>query len=107
VEFRPGSVRFDLRTDRARGRVVAKVAWHPWWRFSGIPNAKVVQSPDGFLGIDGIPKGSFHVRLWYEPSALPAILSRVGAAGLLGWAFALFWRARRELSKQHPGSVPC
>jgi hypothetical protein len=107
VEFRPGSVRFDLRTDRARGRVVAKVAWHPWWRFSGIPNAKVVQIPDGFLGIDGIPKGSFHVRLWYEPSALPAILSRVGAAGLLGWAIALFWRARRELSKQHPGSVPC
>jgi hypothetical protein len=85
--------------------VVAKVAWHPWWRFSGIPGAKVVQSPDGFLGVDTIPKGSFHVRFWYEPNPLPAVLSRVGVMGLLGWAVALFWRARRGSVKQQPTSV--
>jgi hypothetical protein len=95
VELQPGELRFDLRTEYPAARVLAKTAWHPWWHLEGIPGAWLRESPEGFLVIDDIPSGEFHVRLWYEPSPLPRRLTLAGWSILLGLGLTLGQRALR------------
>lgn len=97
VDFRTGDVRFELTTEYDRSRVLLRTLWHPWWRISGPPGAWLRESPEGFLAIDDIPKGTHRFRVWYEPNRLPSRLSAVGWAALSLWAFFLGRvKSRRE-----------
>lgn len=90
-----GELSFDVRTDEANARVLARTQWHRSWRLSGIPGARLRASPDGFLMIDRIPKGTFQAKVRYEPSPLPAIVSSLGLVALAGWAAFVFRTSRR------------
>lgn len=88
VDFHVGRVAFNVDTEFPRGRVLIKTTWHPWWRLSGIPGGRLIESPEGFLVVDRIPLGNFHVRVWYERSLLPLITSLLGVVVLIGLMIA-------------------
>ena len=101
VKFETGEISFDLRADDAVSQVLTRTQWHRSWRLSGIPNARLRSSPDGFLMIDRIPKGTYRATVRYEPSPLPAIVSAFGVAALAGWAVFLL-RARNKALTTEP-----
>ncbi len=88
VAFRPGEMRFHLRTDYGGTRVLAKTNFHAWWHLEGIPGGWLRESPEGFLVIDGISKGSFDVHIWYAPSRIPGLVT------VLGFGLLAFWGLR-------------
>jgi hypothetical protein len=96
VDFRPGDVRFDLRSDYDRSRLLIRTLYHPFFRLEGIPGAWLRESPEGFLAIDGIPDGVFSVHVWYEPSKVPGALSVFGWILLAAWAASLARAARKS-----------
>ena len=98
VEWARDRVRFRLTTEFPRGRVVVKNSWHRWWTLKGIPGASLQASPDGFLGIVNIPKGSFTVELRYEPSRLPLFVTA------FGWTLFAFWAAMTAMSRSRSGA---
>jgi hypothetical protein len=99
VEWRPGHVAFRLRTEQPRARVVLKTTWHPWWRLEGIPDANLIQSPDGFVGITDIPAGMFRVTVRYTPSPWPTWISAAGWAMVAGWSTLLWARRPRAIAR--------
>jgi hypothetical protein len=100
VRFGTGEITFDVRTDDPGSRVLARTQWHRSWRLEGIPEARLRGSPDGFLMIDRIPRGTFQARLRYEPSSWPAIVTALGVAVLSAWAIFLL-RAQRRTATEH------
>ncbi len=96
VVNRVGEIRFDLRTEYHRTRVLAKTAFHSFWQLDGVPGGWLRESPEGFLVVDNVPRGTFHVRLWFEPSRVPAVLGRLGWAALSVWALGLLLPALRR-----------
>jgi hypothetical protein len=100
IAFETGDIRFHLRTEYPGSRVLPRTMWHKFWRLEGVPGAVLRESPEGFLVVDKIPVGSFSVHLRYEPSRVPGVLSAVGIALLLAWAYRLrrdgLWNAEPE-----------
>jgi hypothetical protein len=94
--FSVGEIAFDLSTRYPRTRVLARTSYHPWWRMEGVPGASLRESPEGFLVVDRIPVGSFHVRLWYQPSSVPTLVTAIGWALLGGWGLLVTRNARRR-----------
>jgi hypothetical protein len=92
---RTGDIRFDLTTEYEDTRVLAKTGYHAWWRLEGIAGASLRESPEGFLVVDNIPKGDFHVHLTYVPSRIPDYVSAIGWALLSVWWVMLSVPARR------------
>jgi hypothetical protein len=96
IDFHAGDVRFHLRSDYPRSRVLIRTLYHPFFHLEGIPEAWLRESPEGFLAIDGIPDGEFSVHVWYEPSKLPGTLSVLGWILLAAWAASLARKSRDD-----------
>ncbi|HEX3597784.1 MAG TPA: hypothetical protein VHU80_21900, partial [Polyangiaceae bacterium] len=96
VRARTGDIRLKIRTDFPRGRILAKVAYHPFWHLEGAPEAWLRESPEGFLVVDDIPQGEFTLHLWYEPSHVPDAISTFGWLMESAWALVLALLARRR-----------
>jgi hypothetical protein len=96
VKAEPGDIRLKVRTDYPRSRILAKVAYHPFWRLEGAPEAWLRESPEGFLVVDDIPQGEFTLHLWYEPSHVPGAISCVGWLMEAVWALGLGLLAKRQ-----------
>jgi hypothetical protein len=94
VDFRPGDIAFTFESDRERARVVAKASWHRWWTLDGPPGARIVETPDGLLGIVDLPSGTHRLHLAYRPSPWPGRLSILGFTFLLGWGISLVGQRR-------------
>jgi hypothetical protein len=92
VEAQVGDIRLKVRSEYSRSRILAKVAYHPFWRFEGPAGAWLRESPEGFLVVDDIPKGEWTLHMWYEPSKLP------GAVTAIGWALESMWAIGLALS---------
>ena len=90
-----GDLRVRVRTEYPRARILAKVAYHPFWRLDGPEGAWLRESPEGFLVVDNIPDGEFELHLWYEASHVPGVISSIGWCLLGAWALALAAAARR------------
>jgi hypothetical protein len=86
----PDAIDFTLTTEYPRTRVLVKTSWHPFWRLSGIPGASLRESPEGFLVLDAIPKGTFAVKLRFVPSHLPLWVTVLGWLVFVGWGVALY-----------------
>jgi hypothetical protein len=93
---RTGDIRFKLRTEYSRSRVLAKVAYHPFWRLEGPEGSWLRESPEGFLVIDDLPEGESELHVWYEPSRAPGAISSFGWLLESAWALALGIAARRR-----------
>ncbi|HEX4334259.1 MAG TPA: hypothetical protein VH062_00010 [Polyangiaceae bacterium] len=96
VMARSGDLVVKVRTEFPRSRILAKVAYHPFWRLSGAPGAWLRESPEGFLVVDDIPRGEFTLHLWYEASHVPGFISAVGWLMEAAWALGLALDARRR-----------
>jgi hypothetical protein len=89
VDAQPGDIRLKIRAEYSRSRILAKVAWHPFWKVEGPPGAWLRESPEGFLVVDDIPEGEWTLHMWYEPSKLPGYIAAFGWLLESGWALAL------------------
>ena len=89
VDAQVGDIRLKIRAEYSRSRILAKVAWHPFWRIEGPPGAWLRESPEGFLVVDDIPEGEWTLHMWYEPSKLPGYITAFGWLLEAGWALAL------------------
>jgi len=96
VVAKTGDVRLKVRVDYPRSRILAKVAYHPFFRLEGPPGTWLRESPEGFLVIDDIPQGESELHFWYEPSRLPGAVSSIGWLTEGAWALALGVVARRR-----------
>jgi hypothetical protein len=54
------------------------------------------ESPEGFLVVDEIPQGEFHLHMWYEPSTLPGRVTALGCLLQSAWALSLAAPALRR-----------
>lgn len=96
VEYSRGHVEFDLTTEYPRARVLIKTSWHPWWHLSGPPGTYLRESPEGFLVVDNIGVGKYHLAVSYRPSRLPLAVTIAGASIWLIWGAWLLVRRRRH-----------
>jgi hypothetical protein len=96
VDERPGEIRLTVRADYGRARILAKVAFHPFWHLEGAAGAWLRESPEGFLVIDDIPRGESKLHLWYEPSRVPGLVTALGCLLQSAWAFFLAVPALRR-----------
>jgi hypothetical protein len=94
VDFHSGEIAFDVTADYDRSRLLVKTMWHKFWHLEGVPGGRTRESPEGFLVVEGLPKGSSHVRLTWQPSPLPALVSALGLAVFGAWAFVLLRKLR-------------
>jgi len=96
VTVRTGDIRLKLRAEYSRSRILAKVAYHPFWRLEGPSGSWLRESPEGFLVVDDLPEGESELHLWYEPSRVPGAISAFGWLLESVWALALGIVARRR-----------
>jgi hypothetical protein len=96
LSARPGEIRLKLRAEYSRARILAKVAYHPFWRLEGPAGSWLRESPEGFLVVDDLPEGESELHFWYEPSRIPGAISSFGWLLLSAWALALGIAARRR-----------
>ena len=96
VHASTGDLRLRIRTEYPQARILAKVAYHPFWHLEGAPEAWLRESPEGFLVVDDIPLGEFSLHLWYEPSRVPSTISSIGWLMESAWALSLGVLARRR-----------
>jgi hypothetical protein len=97
VSARPGDIRLKVRSEYSRSRILAKVAYHPFWRLEGPQGSWLRESPEGFLVVDNLPEGESSLHFWYEPSRIPGAISSVGWFFEAAWALALGLAARRRI----------
>lgn len=96
VDERPGDIRLTVRADFPRARILAKVAFHPFWRLEGAAGAWLRESPEGFLVVDDIPQGESRLHMWYQPSPVPGMLTSLGCLLQSAWALGLVAPALRR-----------
>ncbi|HVW25618.1 MAG TPA: hypothetical protein VHC69_09620 [Polyangiaceae bacterium] len=94
LQVRQGDFRLKVNAEYPRSRILAKVAYHPFWRLEGPEGTWLRESPEGFLVVDDLPAGESVLHFWYEPSRVPGAISCVGWLIEAAWALGLAARRR-------------
>ncbi len=78
TEYATGRIEANVKTDDNGTSLLAKVAYHPFWKAEGIEGAELGVGRSGLMQVKWIPPGNHNLTLEFSPPLWPGMISIIG-----------------------------
>jgi hypothetical protein len=79
TEYDTGRIAMIIEADASGASLLAKVAYHPFWKAEGIDGIELGAGRSGLMQVKRVPPGKHTLTLAYSPPLWPGLIS------ILGW----------------------